>query len=91
MADIHIERQHDKGIVEIRRRLVRFESKLHDRLGVVLNWTGDVACFDASGVSGRLAVYENLVSIDIKLGTLIRPLEPAIREKLESGIDSALA
>ena len=91
MADISIKRSHAVGRDEARRRVAALEHKLRDKLGVELTWLGHVATFKGRGVSGTLTVENDSVSVDVKLGLLVKPLAGKIRDGVERGLNSALA
>ncbi len=91
MADIELERTHNLGLGEARRRVDALEAKLKERYGVKLDWRGNTAELKGSGVSGTLDVGETKVAVKIKLGLLLKPMGGKIREAIERQVDKALA
>ena len=90
MSEINIERSHTLGLSEARRRLSDMEGKLKERYGVKLTWKGDEAEVKGTGVSGTVALAEKSVSINLKLGLMVRPLAGKIRETMERQLEKAL-
>ena len=90
MANIDIERTHTLGLDEVRKRVAQMEEKLKDRYGVRLSWRGDEADVKASGVTGTLSIAEAKVSINLKLGLMMKPLAGKLRESMEKQLDKAL-
>lgn len=91
MANIDIERTHALGLEEVRKRVSSMEDKLKERYGVRLTWRGDEAEVKASGVAGTIAIADAKVSINLKLGLMMKPLAGKIREAMEKQLDKALA
>jgi putative polyhydroxyalkanoate system protein len=90
MSDIDIEREHKLGREEARKRLNEMEEKLKERYGVKLAWRGDGADVKGTGVTGTIAIADAKVSINLKLGLLVKPLSSKIREAMERQLDKAL-
>lgn len=90
MSEIKIERTHALGVAEARKRVDTLEPKLKEKYGVALAWNGNTANVKGTGVSGTLAVDEGKVSVNLKLGLMLRPLAGKIREGLEKQVDKAL-
>jgi putative polyhydroxyalkanoate system protein len=91
MSEIKIERNHQLGSVEARKRVDGLEVKLKEKYGVTLEWKGNVANVKGTGVSGTLAVEDAKVAVNLKLGLLLRPLAGKIKEGLEHQVNKALA
>lgn len=91
MSEIKIERNHELGEAEAKKRVLEMEQKLKEKYGVSLAWSGNTAQVKGSGVSGTIAVEEQKVAVAIKLGLMLRPLAGKIREGLERQVDKALA
>ncbi len=90
MADIKIERQHELGRTEARRRVVELEPKLKDKYGVTFAWNGEGAQLKGTGVSGTLRIDDREVAIDLKLALLLKPMASKIKDSLARQIDRAL-
>lgn len=90
MSEINIERNHELGRVEARRRLLEMEEKLKERYGVKLSWNGDLAEVKGTGVTGSIDISEANIAIKLKLGLMVRPLAGKIREVMEKQLDKAL-
>jgi len=90
MADINIERNHELGEDEIRKRLTEMEAKLKERYGVNLAWRGKQADVKGTGVSGTISIEPSKIAINLKLGLMMKPLSGKIREAMEKQLDKAL-
>lgn len=91
MSEIKIDRNHALGTSEAKTRVNNLEPKLKEKYGVSLDWNGNTANVKGTGVSGTLSVDEAKVSVNLKLGLLLRPMAGKIREGLEAQVDKALA
>jgi putative polyhydroxyalkanoate system protein len=91
MSEIKIERNHNLGVKEARKRVDNLEVKLKEKYGVSLQWNGNVANVKGTGVSGTLAVEDKKVAVNLKIGFLLRPLAGQIKEGLEHQVNKALA
>jgi putative polyhydroxyalkanoate system protein len=91
MAEINIERNHELGLDELRKRLDSMEAKLKERYGVKLAWRGaHEAEVKGTGVSGTISLGDKRVAVNLKLGLMVRPLAGKIREAMEKQLDKAL-
>lgn len=91
MSEIKIDRAHNLGLAEARKRVDALGPKLKEKYGVSLEWNGNTANVKGSGVSGTLAVEDAKVAVNVKLGLLLRPLAGKIKEGLEHQVNKALA
>jgi putative polyhydroxyalkanoate system protein len=91
MADIEIERSHNLGLEELRKRLGTLEEKMQERYGAKMQWRGDQADIKGPGFSGTLNLGETRVAVALKLNFVMRPLAGKIREAMEKQVDKALA
>ena len=90
MSDIKIDRPHKLGREEARKRFAGVEAKLKESYGVTLAWNGPNATFKGSGVTGEVVVSDNRISINLKIGFLLRPFANKIRESIERQVDEKL-
>lgn len=54
-------------------------------------WAGDDVDFERPGVSGRMHVGKDTISLDVKLGFLLTPLKPAIEREIHAALDRLVA
>ncbi len=83
MSEIRLEQRHNLGSSTAKQRFCEVEDKLKERFGITLSWDGCQATFKGSGVTGLVTIGDELVSISLKLGLLVRPFAAKIRESLE--------
>jgi len=90
MSDIKIDRPHKLGSEEAKKRFAGVEAKLKERYGVSLECSGLSATFKGTGFSGDVQVSDNRISINLKLGFLVRAFAAKIRESIERQVDEKL-
>jgi putative polyhydroxyalkanoate system protein len=89
MSHLTVRQPHSLSTDEARRRLASFEEMLA-KYGVKLNWKGDRAEIDGTGVSGGAVVTKSDVTIEIKLGFLARAAG-VDADKLRGSVEKRLA
>ena len=85
-----IRRNHSLGSGEARRRVVEVAIELANRFNLNYAWDGDNLGFHGSGVDGNIAVGDDRVEIQVKLGFALMMLQGAVRQAIESAIDGHL-
>jgi putative polyhydroxyalkanoate system protein len=91
MSDIKIERAHKLGKDEAKKRLLALEPKLKEKYGVSLDWQADGnAKVKGTGVSGNLELGADKLTLELKLGLLLKAMSGKIRGALEHQLDKAL-
>jgi len=88
---MHIRRGHALGADEVRRRVDRLATDIGKRFDLRSEWHGDDLEFRGSGVSGRIAVSNDEVDVDVRLGFGLRLMEGTIRQAIENAMDRHLA
>jgi putative polyhydroxyalkanoate system protein len=91
MSTIRIERNHTLGEEVVRDRVAQIEPMLEQKYGVRLAWRGTDADVQGRGVKGTVRITGESVSINLKLGLVVRPFSGKIRSAMESRIDEALS
>ena len=91
MADIKIEKAHHLGREEAHRRLQQIETELNQKYGVKLDWQGDQAQVHARGISGLIVVEDERVSVDLKLGLPLWPIQGKLRSEIQQRVDRTLS
>lgn len=64
---------------------------LQQRFELDYSWKGDDVDFARPGVTGRMHVGKDAISLDVKLGLLLSPLKPAIEREIHAALDKLLA
>ena len=85
-----IKRTHSLGLEEAKRRVDKISDSIGSRFDLSSEWVGDDLKFSGSGVKGRIAVVEDSVEVDVKLGLALMLLEGTVREQVESAMDKYL-
>jgi putative polyhydroxyalkanoate system protein len=91
MSEIRVEQRHTMGAAEAKKRVVALEPRLQERYGLDLTWTDDNASFSGKGFSGSLRVGADRVTIELKLGLLVRPFAGRIADAMREVLAKALA
>ncbi len=87
---MRIKRDHSLGKDEARRRVDEIAASLSEKYSLRADWQGDDLKFTGSGVNGCIAVDEECVNVDVKLGFALMMLEGTIRSSIESAMDEHL-
>lgn len=82
-----IRRDHTLGTEEAKRRVDKVAADLGNRFNLTSRWEGDNLRFTGSGANGRIAVTDDNVEIQIRLGLTLMMLEGAIKLAIENSID----
>ena len=90
--DLNFEKDHDLTPEQLRERLETIETKLKDRYGVQLLWDEDEQSAEVKGpgVTGSLDLSHRKVSVNLKLGLLMRPMSEKIRQAMQEQLDKVL-
>lgn len=88
---MHISRNHTLGKDEVRQRIDNVAESLAGQYGVKANWEGDQLQLNGNGVSGGIAITDDSLDVDLKLGFALKMLEPTIRSTIEDALDKHLA
>jgi putative polyhydroxyalkanoate system protein len=87
---MRIQRGHGLGKEEARRRVAGVADELCDRYGLNASWDGDDLKFTGSGINGRIAVAEQSVDVNVKLGLVLSMMSGVIRTSIEDALDKYL-
>lgn len=87
MADIDIHRKHKIGLKKAKVAAQRLADDLAEDFDLTTEWQGNVLHFTRSGVTGRLAVTKDHVSLQAKLGFLLSALKPRIERRVEEDFE----
>ncbi|HMN81579.1 MAG TPA: polyhydroxyalkanoic acid system family protein [Burkholderiaceae bacterium] len=87
MADIDIHRKHKIGLKKAKVAAQRLADDLAEHFDLTTEWQGNVLHFTRSGVTGRLSVTKDQVSLQAKLGFLLSALKPRIERRVEEDFE----
>lgn len=78
------------GKDEARRRVDDIAGTLGNQYNLSSNWNGDCLAFKGSGVDGQIAVTDESIDVDVKLGFALMMLEGTIKTSIEDAMDKHL-
>ncbi|UYP30052.1 polyhydroxyalkanoic acid system family protein [Pseudomonas sp. Z8(2022)] len=91
MSRIRVERSHSLGRDGAREKAERLAERLASEYDVRYRWNGDTLEFKRSGAGGSIAVGEDTVRVELKLGLLLSPMGGMIQREIEQVLDKSLA
>jgi putative polyhydroxyalkanoate system protein len=91
MSRIRVERSHSLGREAAREKAERLAERLAREYDVRYRWNGDTLEFKRSGADGSIAVGEDTVRVELKLGLLLSPMGGMIQREIEQVLDKSLA
>ena len=87
MAVISIARKHTLSHRKAKAAADRIAKDLKERFALDYTWEGDEVDFERPGVTGRMHVGKDTISLDVNLGFLLTPLKPAIEREIHAALD----
>jgi len=87
MAVISVSRKHKLSHRKARDAAEKIAKDLKKRFALDYAWDGDDVEFERPGVSGRMHVGKDTISLDVTLGFLLTPLKQAIEREIHSALD----
>jgi putative polyhydroxyalkanoate system protein len=91
MSDIHFVRQHSSTIAEAKKKVQQVANRLAEEYDLESEWEGNTLHFTRSGVDGHIAVTAKEVTLDVKLGFLLRAFKATFEHHIERNLDEAMA
>lgn len=82
MSRITVTRNHDFGLEGARTKLNELTGTLAEKYGVKATPRGDTVGVSGKGIDGEVRITETTVTLDLKLGLMLRPM----KGKIEAGI-----
>ncbi|MFO1315240.1 MAG: polyhydroxyalkanoic acid system family protein [Burkholderiales bacterium] len=87
MATISIARKHTLTHKKAKDVAEKIAKDLRKRFELDYAWEGDHIVFERPGVSGRMLIGADKISLDASLGWLLTPLKPAIEREIVAQLD----
>ena len=87
MASISISKRHKLNHKKAKDVAEKIAKDLNKRFDLDYAWDGDDVEFQRLGVSGRMHVGKDRISLDVTLGFLLTPLKPAIEREIHAQLD----
>ncbi|OEC36699.1 putative polyhydroxyalkanoic acid system protein [Pseudomonas cuatrocienegasensis] len=90
MAKITVEREHALGREAARAKAEQLAERLAREFDVTYQWQGDTLLFKRSGADGSIAVSDDRVRVELKLGLLLSAMSGSIKREIEQVLDKSL-
>ena len=90
MSRIRVERSHCLGRESAREKAQHLAERLASEYDVRYRWNGDTLEFKRSGADGTIAVGDDSVRVELKLGLLLSALGGTIKREIEQTLDKHL-
>jgi putative polyhydroxyalkanoate system protein len=87
MATIRIARAHALSHAKARAAAERLARDLQKRYALDCAWDGDDVNFQRPGLSGRMHVGKQEISLEVTLGFLLSALKPTIEREIHAELD----
>ncbi|HVE49181.1 MAG TPA: polyhydroxyalkanoic acid system family protein [Casimicrobiaceae bacterium] len=87
MPTISIAKKHAMTHRKAKDVAERIATDLRKRFELDYAWSGDDVDFKRPGVSGRMHVGKDVISLDVRLGLLLTPLKPVIEKEIHAQLD----
>ncbi len=87
MSDIHIKRAHGTTLVKAKKAAQNIADKMQDSLELETEWDGNTLWFERTGVNGMIEVSKTEITIEVKLGMMLKPFKAKIQETIEQNMD----
>jgi putative polyhydroxyalkanoate system protein len=92
MAKVSIEQAHALPIDEVKKRLQELADRLSAKYGIDAKWTSDrEAALKRTGVSGKITVADDKVSVLLDLSFALIPVKGKIEDRIKRELSAALA
>ena len=90
MAKITVEREHALGREAARAKAEQLAERLAREFDVSYQWQGDTLLCKRSGADGSIAVSDDQVRVELKLGLLLSAMSGTIKREIEEVLDKNL-
>jgi putative polyhydroxyalkanoate system protein len=91
MSRISIAKTHHYTHKKAKEVAEKIAKDLRKRFDLAYAWDGDHVDFERPGVSGRMLVGKDRISLDVSLGFLLTPLKGAIEREIHAQLDTLIA
>ena len=90
MSQIQIRRRHGLDHAHARATAEQLAAALASEYHVDYQWQDDELLFRSPGIEGQLHVGRDAVEINVRLGTMLRPLRGKIESSIRTRLDAIL-
>jgi putative polyhydroxyalkanoate system protein len=92
MAKVTIEQPHSLALEEVKKRLQEVADRLSAKYGIDARWTSErEASLKRTGVSGKINILDDKVSVLLDLSFALIPVKGKIEERIKRELTAALA
>ncbi|NVJ61887.1 MAG: polyhydroxyalkanoic acid system family protein [Gammaproteobacteria bacterium] len=92
MADIQLSKSHQMTQQEARSKVDELTQQLETDLGLSTKWLDDNRLsFERSGAKGLITLQEQQVTVEVKLGFLLKAMKGTIEKELEKSLTQAFS
>ena len=93
MATIEMEKKHNLGKDEAKKKAEELADKMKEKLGITWEWSGDRINFEAKsgaakGSKGHVAVTDSAIRVEVDLPFMLRPLKGMVEGKIKEKLDT---
>lgn len=90
MSEIHHVKPHRLPLAEAKKKVQQAADQLAQDYEFKSEWDGDTLHFSRQGVTGSMAVNASEVTLDVKLGLLLRAFKAKFEEQIDRKLDQVL-
>lgn len=90
MASISIAKHHTLSHKKAKEVADKIARDLEKRFQLAYAWDGDHVNFERPGVSGRMHVGKDRLTLNVQLGFLLLPLKPTIEREIHAQFDKLI-
>ncbi len=87
MATISVSKTHHLTHAKAMAAAEKVAKDLHRRFDLACTWDGDDCHFERSGLTGRMHVGKERITLDVKLGFLLSVVAPSIERAIHEELD----
>lgn len=87
MATISVSKTHHLTHAKAMAAAEKVAKDLHRRFDLACTWDGDDCRFERSGLTGRMHVGKERITLDVKLGFLLSVVAPSIERAIHEELD----
>ena len=87
MATISVSKVHHLNHAKAKGVAEKMAKDLHRKFDLACTWDGDNCHFERSGLTGKMHVGKERITLDVKLGFLLSAVAPSIERAIHEELD----
>ena len=87
MATISVSKVHHLNHAKAKGVAEKMAKDLHRKFDLACTWDGDNCHFERSGLTGKMHVGKERITLDVKLGFLLSAVAPSIESAIHEELD----